>query len=160
MEFIILILIVVVFLGLPIMSMRKQSKQINEIKSFQAQLEPGMIVQMTSGIHARITEVGEATVDVEVAPGVTTTWDRSAVLKRVEPLEPEEQPVGGPAAAGMAEASDRAMADQRPDTTFEDFDTIEPFEAKDRETDTGADTDADTDSHGESDGGSSDTPRS
>lgn len=130
MEFVILILIVVVFLGLPVMSMRKQSKQINEIKSFQATLEPGMIVQMTSGIHARIADVGETTVDVELAPGVTTTWDRSAVLKLVEPLEPEEQPVGGTAASAEAGVV-RSAEDRADDARFEDFDTVEPFENND-----------------------------
>lgn len=87
MELILLLLLVVVFLGLPILSMRKQGKQINEIKSFQSQLEPGMIVQMTSGLHGRIDEVGPTTVSLELTPGVITTWDRSAVLKAVEPVE-------------------------------------------------------------------------
>ncbi|MEJ6548353.1 preprotein translocase subunit YajC [Corynebacterium sp. USCH3] len=122
MEIILLILIVVVFLGLPVMSMRKQSKQINEIKSFQSQLEPGMIVQMTSGIHARISEVGTTTVDVELAPGVTTTWDRSAVLKLVE--APDEIDTG----------DDVASADDSSD--FEDFDTVAPFEDRTDESDT------------------------
>lgn len=120
MEIFLLILIVVVFLGLPVMSMRKQSKQINEIKSFQSQLEPGMIVQMTSGIHARIAEVGTTTVDVELAPGVTTTWDRSAVMKLVE--TPDE------AGDDVQESDD--TADQVDSSTFEDFDTVAPFEDK------------------------------
>lgn len=120
MEIFLLILIVVVFLGLPVMSMRKQSKQINQIKSFQSQLEPGMIVQMTSGIHARIAEVGTTTVDVELAPGVTTTWDRSAVMKLVE--TPDE------AGDDVQESDD--TADQVDSSTFEDFDTVAPFEDK------------------------------
>ncbi|OLT50585.1 preprotein translocase subunit YajC [Corynebacterium sp. CNJ-954] len=120
MEIFLLILIVVVFLGLPVMSMRKQSKQINEIKSFQSQLEPGMIVQMTSGIHARIAEVGTTTVDVELAPGVTTTWDRSAVMKLVE--TPDEAGDDGQASGDTA--------DQVDSSTFEDFDTVAPFEDK------------------------------
>ncbi|MGP5930251.1 preprotein translocase subunit YajC [Corynebacterium glyciniphilum] len=117
MEIFLLILIVVVFLGLPVMSMRKQSKQINEIKSFQSQLEPGMIVQMTSGIHARIAEVGTTTVDVELAPGVTTTWDRSAVLKLVETPDTVD-----------ADDTEGAAAEQVDESTFEDFDTVAPFE--------------------------------
>lgn len=120
MEIFLLILIVVVFLGLPVMSMRKQSKQINEIKSFQSQLEPGMIVQMTSGIHARIAEVGTTTVDVELAPGVTTTWDRSAVMKLVETPDEAED--------GVQESGD--TAEQVESSTFEDFDTVAPFEDK------------------------------
>ncbi|MDN6438577.1 MAG: preprotein translocase subunit YajC, partial [Corynebacterium nuruki] len=79
MEILIFIVIVVIFLGLPVMQMRKQNKQVGEIKNFQSQLEPGMVVQMTSGIHGRITSVGPTTVDVEVATGTVTTWDRNAV---------------------------------------------------------------------------------
>jgi preprotein translocase subunit YajC len=146
MEFILLILIVLVFLGLPVLSMRKQSKQINEIKSFQAQLEPGMIVQMTSGIHARISEVGTTTVDVEVAPGVTTTWDRSAVLKLVETPDVD------------------AVEEQEPveDAGFEDFDTVAPFE---NPSGGSADSDADRRTEGtgdreSDDRDSGDTPKS
>jgi preprotein translocase subunit YajC len=88
MEILIFIVIVVIFLGLPVMQMRKQNKQVGEIKNFQSQLEPGMVVQMTSGIHGRITSVGPTTVDVEVATGTVTTWDRNAVLKLVTSVEP------------------------------------------------------------------------
>lgn len=119
MEPFLLILIVLVFLGLPVLSMRKQSKQINQIKSFQSQLEPGMIVQMTSGIHARLVEVGTTTVDVELAPGVTTTWDRTAVLKLVETDQ------GGEADGAVEE---NVVAEDAPASEFENFDTVEPFE--------------------------------
>lgn len=116
MEPFLLILIVLVFLGLPVLSMRKQSKQINQIKSFQSQLEPGMIVQMTSGIHARLVEVGTTTVDVELAPGVTTTWDRTAVLKLVETDQGDEA------------VEENVVAEDAPASEFENFDTVEPFE--------------------------------
>lgn len=116
MEPFLLILIVLVFLGLPVLSMRKQSKQINQIKSFQSQLEPGMIVQMTSGIHARLVEVGTTTVDVELAPGVTTTWDRTAVLKLVETDQ------------GDGAVEENVVAEDAPASEFENFDTVEPFE--------------------------------
>lgn len=119
MEPFLLILIVLVFLGLPVLSMRKQSKQINQIKTFQSQLEPGMIVQMTSGIHARLVEVGTTTVDVELAPGVTTTWDRSAVLKLVETDE-----------TGQIDdaAEDNVVDEDVQASEFENFDTVAPFE--------------------------------
>ncbi|MGV0869946.1 preprotein translocase subunit YajC [Corynebacterium kalidii] len=152
MEFILLILIVLVFLGLPVLSMRKQSKQINEIKSFQAQLEPGMIVQMTSGIHARISEVGTTTVDLEVAPGVTTTWDRSAVLKLVE----------------TPDADTVEDQEQVEESSFEDFDTVAPFENPfggstdgTGSTDTTADRRVEgSEDRGEDDRDSGDTPKS
>ncbi|HJC84409.1 MAG TPA: preprotein translocase subunit YajC [Candidatus Corynebacterium faecigallinarum] len=132
MELILLLLLVVVFLGLPILSMRKQGKQINEIKSFQSQLEPGMIVQMTSGLHGRIDEVGPTTVSLELTPGVITTWDRSAVLKAVEPVEDSadfeegEDHVGDSAdAADNSENFAEGADSQVPDSPegIEDFDS-------------------------------------
>lgn len=132
MELILLLLLVVVFLGLPILSMRKQGKQINEIKSFQSQLEPGMIVQMTSGLHGRIDEVGPTTVSLELTPGVITTWDRSAVLKAVEPVEDSadfedgEDYVGDSAdAADNSENFTEGADSQVPDSPegIEDFDS-------------------------------------
>lgn len=132
MELILLLLLVVVFLGLPILSMRKQGKQINEIKSFQSQLEPGMIVQMTSGLHGRIDEVGPTTVSLELTPGVITTWDRSAVLKAVEPVEDSadfeegEDHVGDSAdAADNSEIFAEGADSQVPDSPegIEDFDS-------------------------------------
>ncbi|AGP30871.1 preprotein translocase subunit YajC [Corynebacterium terpenotabidum] len=106
MDILLLALLVVVFLGLPVLQMRKQSKQIGEIRNFQSQLTPGMIVQLTSGLHGRIADVGETTVDVEIAPGIITTWERAAVLKLVDSV-----------AAGSAEADHLtgSAADQVPD---------------------------------------------
>jgi preprotein translocase subunit YajC len=67
--------------------MRKQSKQVGVIKDFQSKLAPGMVVQLTSGLHGRLTSIGETTVDVEIAEGVVTTWERAAVLKLVDSVE-------------------------------------------------------------------------
>ncbi|HIW91752.1 MAG TPA: preprotein translocase subunit YajC [Candidatus Corynebacterium avicola] len=108
MEIILLVLLAVVFLGLPILSMRKQSKQINEIKSFQSQLEPGMIVQMTSGLHGRIDEVGPTTVSLELTPGVITTWDRNAVLKRVDSDDATEAASAAGDAGNVENAGDNS----------------------------------------------------
>lgn len=88
MEIILIVLLVLVFLGLPMLQMKKQSRQIGEIRTFQSSLTPGMVVQLTSGLHGRIASVGEGTVDLEVSPGVVTTWDRGAVLKLVDTVEP------------------------------------------------------------------------
>lgn len=87
MELLLLVLLLAVFLGLPMLQMRKQTKQIGLIRAFQASLTPGMVVELTSGLHGRLTSVGETTVDVDIAPGVTTTWDRAAVLKLVDSVQ-------------------------------------------------------------------------
>ncbi|MGO1633950.1 preprotein translocase subunit YajC [Corynebacterium variabile] len=87
MDILLLALLVVVFLGLPVLQMRKQSKQVGVIKDFQSKLAPGMVVQLTSGLHGRLTGISETTVDIEIAEDVVTTWERAAVLKLVDSVE-------------------------------------------------------------------------
>lgn len=62
-----------------------------EIRGFQEHLSPNMVVKMTSGLHGRISHVGETTVDLEISAGVVTTWDKSAVLSLVDSVEPGSQ---------------------------------------------------------------------
>ncbi|WP_297004024.1 preprotein translocase subunit YajC [uncultured Corynebacterium sp.] len=88
MDILLLALLVIVFLGLPVLQMRKQSRQVGAIKNFQSQLAPGMVIQLTCGIHGRLASVGDTTVDVEISEGVVTTWERAAVLKLVDTVEP------------------------------------------------------------------------
>ncbi len=48
----------------------------------------------TSGLYARIVEVGGHHIDLEVADGVRTTWARAAVARKVEDAvatDPSEQ---------------------------------------------------------------------
>lgn len=104
MDILLLVLLVVVFLGLPVLQMRKQSRQVGVIKDFQSKLAPGMVVQLTCGLHGRLTNIGDTTVDVEIAEGVVTTWERAAVLKLVDTVE-----------AGSTEADHLTGADSVPD---------------------------------------------
>lgn len=87
MSSLILILILLVFIALPLFQIRKQNQKLKEIRGFQEQLRPGMVVRMTSGIQGRIHHVGETSIDLEIAPSVITTWDRTAVLNAVDSVE-------------------------------------------------------------------------
>ena len=109
MDILLLALLVVVFLGLPVLQMRKQSKQVGVIKDFQSKLAPGMVVQLTSGLHGRLTGIGETTVDIEIAEGefvslLGPSWERAAVLKLVDSVE-----------AGSTEADHLTGGDEIPD---------------------------------------------
>jgi preprotein translocase subunit YajC len=48
-------------------------------------LRIGDEVQTTSGLHATITRITDDTVDLEIAPGVVTTWVKLAIRDRIEP---------------------------------------------------------------------------
>lgn len=91
MNSLILILIVVVFIALPLLQIRKQNQRMKQIREFQASLQPGMVVQMTSGIQGRVAHVGDTSIDLEISPAVVTTWDRAAVLQAVTSVEPGSQ---------------------------------------------------------------------
>ena len=58
---------------------RPQSKQQKEQQKFRDGLKKGDRVITIGGIHGRITEVHETTVDVEVADGVRVTFEKSAI---------------------------------------------------------------------------------
>jgi preprotein translocase subunit YajC len=42
-------------------------------------------VQTTSGLHGTIKRITDDTVDLEIAPGVLTTWVKLAIRDRIEP---------------------------------------------------------------------------
>ncbi|MCJ0902541.1 preprotein translocase subunit YajC [Rhodococcus sp. ARC_M6] len=74
----ILALLVPMFLG-----MRKQKKALAVTAEMQDSLQVGDRVQTTAGLYATIESMNEETVDLEIAPGVVTTWSRLVIRERV-----------------------------------------------------------------------------
>ncbi|MDI9915858.1 preprotein translocase subunit YajC [Rhodococcus sp. IEGM 1379] len=74
----ILALLVPMFLG-----MRKQKKALAVTAEMQDSLQVGDRVQTTAGLYATIESMNEDTVDLEIAPGVVTTWSRLVIRERV-----------------------------------------------------------------------------
>lgn len=80
-----LLLLLVVAVPL-IMGTRKQKKQQAAQQDLQNTLAPGDRVMTTSGLYATVADAtGDTTIDLEIAPGVVTTWLRLAVREKVEP---------------------------------------------------------------------------
>lgn len=69
--------------------MRKQKRQIAETQKMQESLVPGTRVMTTSGLHGTITAAADDTIELEIAPGLRTTWVRAAVREIVVPVTPE-----------------------------------------------------------------------
>jgi preprotein translocase subunit YajC len=63
----------------------------------QSTLEVGERVMLTSGIHGTLREVGDQTVAVEIADGVTITVARAAVGQLVVADRDEPDDTAGPA---------------------------------------------------------------
>lgn len=69
---------------------RRQKRAMQATIDLHESLSIGDRVQTTSGLHGTITQLTDDTVDLEIAPGVTTTWSKLAVAGRVEPEAPDD----------------------------------------------------------------------
>lgn len=80
-----LLLMLVVAIPL-VMGTRKQKKAAAAQQELLASLAPGDRVMTTSGLYATVADAtADTTIDLEVAPGVVTTWLRQAVREKVLP---------------------------------------------------------------------------
>lgn len=85
-----LLLMLVVAVPL-IMGTRKQKRAAAAQKELQGGLSEGDRVMTTSGLYGTVADTSsETTIDVEIAPGVVTTWLRQAVREKVEPIVEED----------------------------------------------------------------------
>lgn len=86
-------LLLVLVLAVPlVMSTRKQKKQQAAQQELQSSLAPGDRVMTTSGLYGTVADAsGDNTIDIEIAPGVVTTWLRLAVREKVEPVVETEE---------------------------------------------------------------------
>lgn len=63
---------------------RRQKKAMQATIDLHESLAIGDRIHTTSGLQATITGIGDDTVDLEIAPGVVTTWMKLAVRDRIE----------------------------------------------------------------------------
>jgi preprotein translocase subunit YajC len=62
---------------------RRQKKAMQKTIDLHNSLNVGDRVHTTSGLQAEITAITDDTVDLEIAPGVVTTWMKLAVRDRI-----------------------------------------------------------------------------
>jgi len=123
MQQLLLPLLLVLVLAVPlVMSTRKQKKQQAAQQDLQSSLAPGDRVMTTSGLYGTVADTsGDNTIDIEIAPGVVTTWLRLAVREKVEPVvETEEDSadeVETPAEESSIIESTSGIKDDEPQTT-------------------------------------------
>ena len=87
-QLVLLGLILVVFLAPMFFQMRRQQRQLNDIKTVQEGLAVGDAVVTSSGVHGTIAALRPTEVELEVAPGVVLTWERAVIVRRATPTEP------------------------------------------------------------------------
>jgi preprotein translocase subunit YajC len=64
---------------------RPQQRRIAAVRQLQSQIQEGDEVLTTSGIYGRITRLGEADAELEIAPGTVIHIARGAIGQRIEP---------------------------------------------------------------------------
>jgi preprotein translocase subunit YajC len=64
---------------------RPQQRRIAAVRQLQSQIQTGDEVLTTSGIYGRITRLGEADAELEIAPGTVIHIARGAIGQRIEP---------------------------------------------------------------------------
>jgi preprotein translocase subunit YajC len=85
------LLLLAVTLGLVFMIVSRGRKQQREVQAVQAALVPGVEVMTSSGLQGTLVELtDDGTAVLEVAPGVTTRWDRRAIARVIQPVAVEE----------------------------------------------------------------------
>ena len=81
MEIIFLIIIVILFIIPSFMAMRKQRQRQNDMQSLQNSLQNGDRIVTAGGDHGVVRGTTDTSVDLEVSPGVTLTFDKMAVVR-------------------------------------------------------------------------------
>jgi preprotein translocase subunit YajC len=84
-QYLFLILLAVAFVALIVLPGRQRKKVQAQAQQLQNSLTPGTPVMMTSGMHGTVSGVGDTTVDVDIAPGVTVTFERRAIMQVNQP---------------------------------------------------------------------------
>ena len=104
-----------------LLASRKQKRQMGELQKLQSSLNDGDMVMTTSGLRAKVVDASyEDTIDLEIAPGVVTTWVRAAVREKLNPeadadnsteeASTEEPTTAGPSAEPTDSSKDRTTS--------------------------------------------------
>lgn len=64
---------------------RRQRRAMQATIDLHDSLQPGERVYTTSGLEATIVAIADDTIDLEIAPGVVTTWMKLAIRDRILP---------------------------------------------------------------------------
>ncbi|OBH32962.1 preprotein translocase subunit YajC, partial [Mycobacterium sp. E342] len=69
---------------------RRQKRAMQATIDLHESLQPGDRVHTTSGLEATVVAITDDTIDLEIAPGVVTTWMKLAIRDRILPEDDED----------------------------------------------------------------------
>ena len=91
---VLLLAVVVAFGAFTFFTQRRHRKAMQATIDLHESLRVGDRVHTHSGLHGTITGITDDDVQLEIAPGVVTTWMKLAIRDRIEPeildTDPEE----------------------------------------------------------------------
>jgi preprotein translocase subunit YajC len=90
---------------------RRQKRAMQATIDLHESLRVGERVHTTSGLQGTIRHITDDTVDLEIAPGVVTTWMKLAVRDRVEPELLDTEASEDVAAEDLADDPERLPKD-------------------------------------------------
>jgi preprotein translocase subunit YajC len=76
--------------GLMWRASRRQRTAVQATIDLHDSLKPGDRVHTTSGMQATVAAITDDTVDLEIAPGVVTTWMKLAIRDKIVPEDLDE----------------------------------------------------------------------
>jgi preprotein translocase subunit YajC len=76
-------LIIVLFAVPLFMGTRKQKRAAQKQQEMQGSLSYGDRVMTTSGLYGTVVTTSDESIDIEIAPGIVTSWLRAAVREKV-----------------------------------------------------------------------------
>jgi preprotein translocase subunit YajC len=94
------LLLLLLFAVIFLLPMRARSRQAQRVREMQQSLTVGTEVMTTSGLYGRISRLGDQTIDLQIAPGVTVEWARAAIAEVRGPGEPGQATEGPTEAVG------------------------------------------------------------
>jgi preprotein translocase subunit YajC len=84
-QMVILLPLLIVMGAFMFFASRRQKRAMQATIDLHESLRVADRVHTTSGLQGTITHITDDTVDLEIAPGVVTTWMKLAIRDRIEP---------------------------------------------------------------------------
>jgi preprotein translocase subunit YajC len=99
-------LLLIAVLALPlILGSHRQKRAMAEAQQMQSSLTGGDRVMTTSGLHGTVVgSADDTTIDLEIAPGVRTTWLRAAIREKITE-DDEPAATGAPLATPLDDSA-------------------------------------------------------
>ena len=102
---------VVIMGGMMFLQSRRQRRAMQATIDLHESLRPGDRVHTTSGLQATVAAIAEDTVDLEIAPGVVTTWMKLAVRDKIVADGDLDDHVDGDLEDGLGAGDSRVVND-------------------------------------------------